>query len=75
MREQFGQDLRLSIVEGAVMRPTPSQRRRATEDERMRAARESIENDPNVSAAQAAFDATLEADTIRPGSSPAGRAT
>jgi hypothetical protein len=33
----------------------------------MRAARESIENDPNVRAAQAAFDATLEADTIRPG--------
>ena len=66
LKEQFGQDLRLSIVEGTVARQTPSQRRRANENERMRTARESIENDPNVRAAQAAFDATLEADTIRP---------
>jgi DNA polymerase-3 subunit gamma/tau len=67
LKEQFGQDLRLSLVEGAVSRPTPAERRRAGENHRMRAARESIENDPNVRAAQAAFDATLEADTIRPG--------
>jgi hypothetical protein len=31
----------------------------------MREARESIEHDPNVLAMQSAFDATLEADSIR----------
>jgi hypothetical protein len=31
----------------------------------MREARETIESDPNVKAVQAAFEATLEADSIR----------
>jgi hypothetical protein len=39
--------------------------RRASESTRIREARESIENDANVKALQAAFDATLEPDSIR----------
>jgi DNA polymerase-3 subunit gamma/tau len=65
LREQFGRDLRLTITPGTPARPTPAEQRKANENERMREAREAIENDPNVKAVQAAFDATLEADSIR----------
>jgi DNA polymerase-3 subunit gamma/tau len=65
LREQYGRDLKLSIVVGQPSRPTPADTRRANESTRMREARESIENDANVKAIQAAFDATLEPDSIR----------
>jgi DNA polymerase-3 subunit gamma/tau len=65
LREQFGRDLRLAITVGQPLRPTPAQVRRANESARMREARETIEGDPNVKAVQAAFDATLEPDSIR----------
>jgi DNA polymerase-3 subunit gamma/tau len=65
LREQFGRDLRLTIVVGKPARPTPAQIRRANESARMREAREAIEADPNVKAVQAAFEATLEPDSIR----------
>jgi DNA polymerase-3 subunit gamma/tau len=65
LREQHGRDLRLTITVGQPLRPTPSDVRRSNESARMRDARESIESDPNVKALQAAFDATLEPDTIR----------
>jgi DNA polymerase-3 subunit gamma/tau len=65
LREQFGRDLRVTVSIGTPPGPTPAELRKANEDERMRTARESLEEDPNVSALQAAFDATLEADTVR----------
>jgi DNA polymerase-3 subunit gamma/tau len=65
VRERFGRDAKVSIGVGQPSRPTPAEVRRANESARMRAARESIEQDPNVKAIQAAFDATLEADSIR----------
>jgi DNA polymerase-3 subunit gamma/tau len=65
LREQFGRDLRLTITVGQPLRPTPAEVRRANETARMREARESIESDPNIKAMQAAFDATLEPDSIR----------
>ncbi|HZL96204.1 MAG TPA: DNA polymerase III subunit gamma/tau [Vicinamibacterales bacterium] len=65
LREQHGRDLRLTITTGKPLRPTPAELRKANEDERMREARVSIEGDPNVKAVQAAFEATLEADSIR----------
>jgi DNA polymerase-3 subunit gamma/tau len=65
LREQYGRDSKLAIVVGQPLRPTPADKRRANESTRMREAREAIENDPNVKAIQAAFDATLEADSIR----------
>jgi DNA polymerase-3 subunit gamma/tau len=66
LREHLGQELRLSIVTGTPSRPTPADIRLANENERMRAAREAIENDPNVRALQEQLGATLEADSIRP---------
>ena len=65
LREQYGRDVKLSIAVGQPSRATPAEARRANESTRMREARETIENDANVKAIQAAFDATLEPDSIR----------
>jgi DNA polymerase III subunit gamma/tau len=65
LREHFGRDLRLTIATGTPTRPTPADQRQANENERMREARQAIETDPNVRALQTAFDATVEADSIR----------
>ncbi len=65
LQEQYGRALRLTITPGVPARPTPAETRKAGENERMREAREAIEADPNVQAVQAAFDATLEPDSIR----------
>jgi DNA polymerase-3 subunit gamma/tau len=65
LREQHGRDVRLSIAVGQPSRPTPAEVRRSNESTRAREARETIESDPNVKALQAAFDATLEPDSIR----------
>ena len=66
LREHFGKELRLAIVAGTPSRPTPAELRLASENERVRSAREAIENDPNVRALQEQLGATLEADSIRP---------
>jgi DNA polymerase-3 subunit gamma/tau len=65
LREQHGRDLRLTITVGKPGRPTPAEMRRTNESARVREAREAIEADPNVQAVQAAFEATLEPDSIR----------
>jgi len=65
LREQYGREVKLSIAVGQPSRATPAEERRANESTRMREARETIENDANVKAIQAAFDATLEPDSIR----------
>jgi DNA polymerase-3 subunit gamma/tau len=65
LKEHLGREVRLTISPGKPSRPTPAEIRTANENERMREARESIEHDPNVLAMQSAFDATLEADSIR----------
>jgi len=64
--EYLGRPITLSITTGTPPRPTPAQIRLANENERMRRAREAMEQDPNVRAAQEAFGAVLEADTIQP---------
>ncbi len=65
LREQHGRDLKLTVAVGKPGRPTPAEMRRVTESARVREAREMIEADPNVRAVQAAFEATLEPDSIR----------
>ena len=65
LQEQYGRDLRLTITAGKPARSTPAEVRKANENQRMREAREAIEGDPTVKAVQAAFEATLEADSIR----------
>jgi DNA polymerase-3 subunit gamma/tau len=66
LKEHMGQDLRLNIVTGTPARPTPADIRTANDNERMRAARAAIENDPNVRALQEQLGATIEADSVRP---------
>jgi DNA polymerase III subunit gamma/tau len=65
LREYLQSDVRLTITPGTPVRPTPAELRKSGENERMREAREAIENDPTVKAVQAAFDAVLEPDSIR----------
>jgi DNA polymerase-3 subunit gamma/tau len=65
LQDQYGRELRLTITAGKPVRATPAEARKANENERMREAREAIEGDPNVKAVQAAFEATLEPDSIR----------
>jgi DNA polymerase-3 subunit gamma/tau len=65
LREHLGREVKVTISLGAPQRPTPADLRKASENERMREAREAIESDPTVKAVQAAFEATLEADSIR----------
>jgi DNA polymerase-3 subunit gamma/tau len=62
----LGRPVTVNITPGQPPQPTPAERRRANEDERMRRAREAMEQDPNVQAAQDAFGAVLEPDSIRP---------
>jgi DNA polymerase III subunit gamma/tau len=65
LSEHLKREIRLTISLGAPARPTPADIRKSNESERIREARESIENDPNVKAVQAAFDAIVEPDSIR----------
>jgi len=62
----LGVALKLTVTPGEPAQPTPAQQRRANETQRMRQAREAIEQDPTVKELQAAFDAVVEADTIEP---------
>jgi DNA polymerase-3 subunit gamma/tau len=66
LSEHLGRDIRLVITPGDPPRPTPAEKRRASESERVRAAREALERDPTIKAVQAAFDAVLEPDSIQP---------
>ena len=65
LTEHLGWDVAISITTGEPTDVTPAQSRRASEDQRMRTAREAIESDSTVQAMQVAFDAVLEADSIK----------
>jgi DNA polymerase-3 subunit gamma/tau len=66
IERHLGQRLTLDIVAGSPPIATPAQLREAGESQRMRKAREAIEQDPNVKAVQAAFDAVVEPDSVQP---------
>jgi DNA polymerase-3 subunit gamma/tau len=65
----LGRAVSVRITVGDPPRATPAQVRAANEDEEMRRTREAIEQDPNIRAVQAAFDAVLEPDSIQPAGS------
>jgi hypothetical protein len=69
----LGGELKLTIVPGQPDEPTPAEQRKANETQRMRKAREAIEQDPTVKSLQATFDAVVEADTIEPIDAAEGR--
>jgi DNA polymerase-3 subunit gamma/tau len=66
LAEHLGQSLKLTVSVGKPPEPTPAEQRQANETQRMRQARESIEQDPTVRGFQTAFDAVVEADSIEP---------
>ena len=66
LARHLGRDISVKVTVGDPPRATPAEVRRANEDERMRKTREAIEQDPNIQAVQAAFDAVLEPDSIQP---------
>jgi DNA polymerase-3 subunit gamma/tau len=66
LAEHLQGSLTLKITIGRPPSATPAQLRRENEDQRMRDAREAIEQDPTIQAVQAAFDATVEPDSIQP---------
>ena len=66
LSRHLGRELSISIKSGKPPRPTPAEILLANETERMRDARKSVEKDANVQAITSAFDAVVEADSIRP---------
>ena len=66
LTEHLGRSIKVTITPGTPPVPTPADRRKANETQRMRQAREAIEGDPAVKGFQDAFDAVVEADSIEP---------
>ncbi|MGB5581944.1 MAG: DNA polymerase III subunit gamma/tau [Woeseia sp.] len=64
LSKKFAEPLRVEIKVGSADVETPLQAEARAVDEKLAAARESLEADPNVRALQDMFGATLNADTI-----------
>lgn len=61
----FGEDLKLDVVIGESGGETLMQRKAREEDDDLRAARESLESDPNVKSLMDVFGAKLNSDSVR----------
>ncbi|HET7570826.1 MAG TPA: DNA polymerase III subunit gamma/tau [Gammaproteobacteria bacterium] len=66
LSRHYGRPIEVRIAAGATAGPTPAQRREKRESERMAAARNAIETDPNVRALQEAFGAEIKPASIKP---------
>ena len=64
MSEHFSEPLLVDISIGEAIAETPMQEETRLADERIEAARESLESDPNVQALKNMFDAELKTDSI-----------
>ena len=64
MSEHFGESLSVDIELAADAGETPSQEESRLADERLEAARQSLEADPNVQALKDMFGAELKTDSI-----------
>ena len=64
LTEHFSELLLVDICMGEAVSETPMQEETRLADERIDAARESLESDPNVQALKSMFDAELKADSI-----------
>jgi DNA polymerase-3 subunit gamma/tau len=60
----FAEELAVDITVGDTAGQTPLQEQTRLEDERIEAARASLESDPNVQAMKSMFDAELKSDSI-----------
>ncbi|MEQ8205523.1 MAG: DNA polymerase III subunit gamma/tau C-terminal domain-containing protein, partial [Woeseia sp.] len=64
LTRQFGEELRVEIEIGNSAVETPVQADARIADEQLEAARQSLEDDPNVKALQDMFGATLNPDSV-----------
>ncbi|HLT91599.1 MAG TPA: DNA polymerase III subunit gamma/tau [Woeseiaceae bacterium] len=64
LSKRFGEPLQVDIKVGRPTVETPMQEKARLDDERLEAARESLESDPNVRALKDMFGAELHADSI-----------
>jgi DNA polymerase-3 subunit gamma/tau len=62
----FGKSIKLKIQPGIVPAETPAQRKAREDEERQKAAVESIENDENVQMMKEMFGATVSASAVQP---------
>ena len=62
----FGEPIKLEISAAAEVTNTPARLQKAAADDRMQAARASIDSDPNIRAMRDMFGATVQPDSIRP---------
>lgn len=65
LSRHFGEALRIEVAVGAATAETPLQAEARIADEKVAAARESLEADPNVRALKDMFGATLNADSVQ----------
>jgi len=65
LSRHFGEPLKIDIVIGESGGETPMQQKARLEDEDLKAARESLESDPNVKSLMDVFGATLNSDSVR----------
>jgi DNA polymerase-3 subunit gamma/tau len=65
----FGEAIKLEITAAADITNTPARLQKAAADDRMQAARSSIDSDPNIHAMRDIFGATVQPDSVRPSES------
>jgi DNA polymerase III subunit gamma/tau len=66
LSQAIGEQARIEFELGRGAIDTPARRRTLDAEERLRAARAAIENDPNVRAMQQVFNATVQPDSVKP---------
>ncbi len=66
LTDYLGHDVSLEITIGKPVQETPNMAQSRKADEKQRAARESLEEDPNVLALKETFDATIQEESVRP---------
>jgi DNA polymerase III subunit gamma/tau len=62
----YGEPIKLEIASVSNVANTPARMQKAAADDRLQAARSSIESDPNIHAMRDIFGATIQPDSIRP---------
>jgi DNA polymerase-3 subunit gamma/tau len=62
----FNEPIKVEIEVSEVKLDTPARRQQADAEEKLRAARESIESDPNIKAMRDVFGATVQPESIKP---------
>ena len=62
----YGEPIKLEITSSTDAAHTPARMQKAAADDRLQAARASIDTDPNIRAMRDIFGATVQPDSVRP---------